>query len=41
MMCEALNLIDAEKLIKMSSKLGKTRSGRQVSVGLMQEFMQT
>ena len=40
MMCEALNLIDAEKLVKMVSKLGNTRSGHQV-VRLMQEFMQT
>ena len=41
MMCEALNLIDAENLIKMASKLGKTYNGKQVNARLMQEFMQT
>ena len=40
-MCEALNLLDAEKLIKMTLNLGKTRTGRQMTPGLMQEFMQT
>ena len=40
-MCEALNLIEPETLIKMVSKLGKTYNGRKVTIELMHEFMQT
>ena len=40
-MCEALNLTEPEKLIKMAQKLGKTKNGRKVNTEIMNQFMQT
>ena len=41
MMCEAMNLAEPEKLIKMASKLKRTLKGQIVTAELIHEFMGT